>query len=156
MTGEVCPARNSSWSWSWPVAESSSLSSAAVVHASPSRSCACSGVSESSGAMVAPPAVRVKWMYSTGAPSGPRRSSPRKSPAMPTGRNSGVGVRPMRSSISSSSSSGARPGRSHLLMTVMTGMPRWRQTWKSLRVCGSRPLAASMSMTAASTAVSTR
>ncbi len=35
---------------------------------------------------------------------------------MPTGTNSGVGVRPMRSVISSSSSSGARPGRSHLLI----------------------------------------
>jgi len=75
---------------------------------------------------------------------------------MPTGHSRGVGLKPMRVSISSISSSGVCPGRSHLLMTVITGMPRCRHTWNSFSVCGSRPFAASMSITAASTAVSTR
>ena len=39
-------------------------------------------------------------------------------------------------------------GRSSLLMKVTIGMPRIRQTWKSLMVCGSTPLALSISMTA--------
>jgi hypothetical protein len=49
-----------------------------------------------------------------------------------------------------------RVGRSHLFMNVKMGTPRRRQTSKSLRVCVSTPLAASMTMRAASTAVSTR
>ena len=75
---------------------------------------------------------------------------------MPTGQVSGVGVRPVRSAISSISASASLPGRSHLLTTVMIGMPRCRQTANSFIVCVSRPLAASTSITAASTAVSTR
>ena len=75
---------------------------------------------------------------------------------MPTGHVSGVGTRPVRAWISSISASGSRPGRSHLLMTVMIGTPRWRQTSNSFIVCGSRPFAASMSITALSTADSTR
>ena len=106
----------------------------------------------SSGAAVAPPAVRVKRMNIPDR----RSSTPWKSPAMPTGHVSGVVRRPMRSWISSINSRACRPGRSHLLMTVMIGMPRCLQTWNSFKVCGSRPLAASMSITAQSTAVSTR
>ena len=75
---------------------------------------------------------------------------------MPTGQVSGVGTRPVRSLTSSISSSASLPGRSHLFTTVITGMPRCRQTANSFIVCASRPLAASMSITAASTAVSTR
>jgi hypothetical protein len=75
---------------------------------------------------------------------------------MPTGQVSGVGVSPVRSAISSMSSRASLPGRSHLLTTVITGMPRCRQTANSFIVCASSPFAASMSMTAASTAVSTR
>ena len=85
-----------------------------------------------------------------------RSSTPWKSPAMPTGQVSGVGSRPVRSRISSMSCRASRPGRSHLLTTVMTGMPRCRQTSNSFIVCGSRPLAASSSITALSTAASTR
>ena len=44
-------------------------------------------------------------------------------------------------SISSSSSSGVAPGRSHLLMKVSTGRRRVRHTSNSFRVCGSMPLA---------------
>jgi hypothetical protein len=41
-------------------------------------------------------------------------------------------------------------------MKVMIGTSRRRQTSNSLRVCGSMPLAASITMTAESTAVSVR
>ena len=55
---------------------------------------------------VAPRAVRVKRVNSP-----VRRSiTPRKSPAMPTGHVTGVGRRPICSSISSSSSSGSQAG----------------------------------------------
>ena len=40
---------------------------------------------------------------------------------MPTGHVAGVGRSPICASISSSSSSGSRPGRSHLLRNVSTG-----------------------------------
>jgi hypothetical protein len=59
-TGVVTPSRNSDCSWSWPLASSSSTSSTACCHASPSRTSAASAESASSGAIVAPPAVRVK------------------------------------------------------------------------------------------------
>jgi hypothetical protein len=61
-----------------------------------------------------------------------------------------------RFSSSSSRAIGLRVGRSHLFMNVKMGTPRRRQTSKSLRVCVSMPLAASITMSAASTAVSTR
>ena len=60
------------------------------------------------------------------------------------------------SATSSSSSNGDRPSRSTLLTKVMIGTERSRQTSNSLRVCGSMPLAASITMTAESTAVSVR
>ncbi len=41
-------------------------------------------------------------------------------------------------------------------MNVKIGTPRWRQTSKSFRVCGSIPLAESITITTESTAVSTR
>ncbi len=100
----------------------------------------------------APPGVRVNAVNSPVL----RSISPRNSPATPTGQLSGVGRSRIRCSISSSSSSGSRPGRSHLLTKVMTGMCRLRQTSNSFRVCGSRPLAESSSMIAQSTASSTR
>ena len=49
-----------------------------------------------------------------------------------------------------------RPSRSTLLTNVMIGTERRRQTSKSFLVCGSMPLAASMTMIAESTAVSVR
>ena len=106
----------------------------------------------SSGAAVAPPAVRVNRMKFPVR----RSSTPLKSPAMPTGHVRGVGRSPIRAWISSISSRAWRPGRSHLLITVMIGIRRCLHTWNSFSVCGSRPFAASMSITAESTAVSTR
>ena len=85
-----------------------------------------------------------------------RSISPRKSPATPTGQFTGAGLSPIRCSISSSSSSGSRPGRSHLFTNVITGTARLRQTSNSFSVCGSSPLAESSNMTAPSTADSTR
>ena len=58
-TGVVKPLRNSSWSWSAPSEASSSASSTAAVQASPSRVAAAADSIRSSGARVAPPAVRV-------------------------------------------------------------------------------------------------
>ena len=58
-TGVVTPSRNSDCSWSCPLASSSSTSSTACCHASPSRASAASADRVSSGAIVAPPAVRV-------------------------------------------------------------------------------------------------
>ena len=48
--------------------------------------------------------------------------------ATPTGHVTGMGRSPIVCSTSSSSSSASRPGRSHLLMKVITGMLRWRHT----------------------------
>src|SRR5665647_1083502 len=68
----------------------------------------------------------------------------------------GAGCSPVRWWISSMRSRASLPGRSHLLMTVMIGILRCLQTSKSFIVWASRPLAASTSITAASTADSTR
>ena len=59
-------------------------------------------------------------------------------------------------SISSSSSSGARPSRSSLLMKVMIGVSRSRHTSMSLMVRSSTPLAQSITISAESTAVRVR
>ena len=59
-------------------------------------------------------------------------------------------------SISSSSSIGARPSRSSLLMKVMIGVSRRRHTSMSLMVRSSTPLAQSITMSAESTAVRVR
>ncbi len=63
---------------------------------------------------------------------------------------------PRTFSSSSSRASGSRDGLSILFMKVKMGMPRILQTSKSLRVWLSMPLPASITMMAASTAVSTR
>ena len=104
------------------------------------------------GESEAPRSVRVKRMYSPLR----RSTTPRRSPAMPTGQVTGVGRRPIWASISSRSSSGSRPGRSYLLRNVSTGSRRARQTSNSLSVWDSMPLAVSSTMTTASTPASTR
>ncbi len=151
-TGVHTPARKASMSRTAPISSSSSSSSRAVRQASPSSRAARSAGTRSSIARVAPPGVRRNRVN---APSA-RPMRPRKSPAAPTGQVSGAGRSPMRCSTSSSSSSGSRPGRSHLLTNVITGMRRCRHTSNSLSVCASRPFAESSSMTAPSTAASTR
>ena len=90
MTGVVSPARKRSWSWSASSSVSSSCSSTASAHGGASTSSTSSGPIRRSGARVAPPAVRV---YFTNSPVR-RSSTPRKSPASPTGQVSGVGPQP--------------------------------------------------------------
>ena len=75
---------------------------------------------------------------------------------MPSGQVTGAQVILSTSSISASSSKGSRTSRSSLFTKVMIGVLRRRQTLSSLIVCASTPLAASITITAASTAVSTR
>ena len=74
----------------------------------------------------------------------------------PTGQVMGTQGMPSSRSISSRMSSGSRTSRSILLTKVMMGVSRWRQTSIRRRVCASTPLAASITISAESTAVSTR
>ena len=75
---------------------------------------------------------------------------------MPTGQVKGTTVMPSSRSISSIRSSGDCTSRSILLTKVKMGVLRARQTCSKRRVWGSTPLPASITMSAASTAVSTR
>ena len=75
---------------------------------------------------------------------------------MPIGQVSTVRSSASPDEISSSSASGSCPSRSILLMKVMIGISRRRQTSNSLRVWLSIPFAASITITAASTALSVR
>ena len=75
---------------------------------------------------------------------------------MPIGQLAGQTSICRACSISSIRSKGSRASRSILLTKVTMGMSRRRQTSNSLRVWVSMPLAASITMTALSTAVSTR
>jgi hypothetical protein len=75
---------------------------------------------------------------------------------MPTGQVKGTTSMPSSRSISSIRSSGSLTSRSILLTKVRIGVLRARQTCSRRRVCGSTPLAASITISAASTAVSTR
>ena len=86
----------------------------------------------------------------------PRSYTPLKFLPIPIGHVNGTAVMPSARSISSSRSSGSRTSRSILLTNVMIGVPRARQTSSSRSVCASTPLAASITISAASTAVSTR
>ena len=75
---------------------------------------------------------------------------------MPIGHVTGAHWICSTDSISSSSSIGERPSRSSLLMNVMMGVSRRRHTSISLIVRSSTPFAQSITMSAESTAVSTR
>ena len=86
----------------------------------------------------------------------PMSNTPLKFFPLPIGHVNGTAVIPSARSISSNRSSGSRTSRSILLTNVMIGVPRARQTSSSRSVCASTPLAASITINAASTAVSTR
>ncbi len=75
---------------------------------------------------------------------------------MPTGQLTGIASRSSTLERWSRISSGSMPGRSYLLTNVSSGILRARATSNSRSVCGSTPFAASISITAASTADSTR
>ena len=81
---------------------------------------------------------------------------PMKSRPRPIGQVIGAASSASVFSISSIKSKGSRLSRSILLMKVMIGMSRSRHTSNSLRVRGSMPRAASITITAESTAVSVR
>ena len=85
-----------------------------------------------------------------------RSSTPWKIPPMPTGHDIGATSSASASATSSSVSNTLRPSRSTLFTKVMIGTERIRQTSNSFLVCGSIPLAASITMIAESTAVSVR
>ncbi len=75
---------------------------------------------------------------------------------MPIGQDMGVHSICSFSSMSARRSRGSRPSRSSLLIKVITGVLRIRQTSISFSVCASTPLAQSITISAESTAVSTR
>jgi len=79
-----------------------------------------------------------------------------KALALADGPGQGAQGMPRVASISSSRSRGSRTSRSSLLMKVRMGVLRARQTSIRRRVWASTPLAASITIRAASTAVSTR
>ena len=79
-----------------------------------------------------------------------------KSRPTPMGQEAGVTSMARFSWISEMISKVSRLSRSILLQKVRMGRSRRRQTSKSLRVWLSTPLAPSITMTAASTAVSVR
>src|SRR6185437_13827155 len=85
-----------------------------------------------------------------------RSNTPRKRLPIPSGHVIGAQSIDSTDSISSSSASGSRTSRSSLFTNVMIGVLRRRHTSSSLIVCASTPFAASITITAASTAVSTR
>mmetsp|Transcript_5583 Transcript_5583/g.10557 ORF Transcript_5583/g.10557 Transcript_5583/m.10557 type:complete len:206 (-) Transcript_5583:504-1121(-) len=85
-----------------------------------------------------------------------RSRTPWNSAPSPMGHTTGKHVSPNSFSIWSMSSRGSRLGRSSLLQKVKMGSLERRQTSRSLRVCGSSPLAASMRHTALSQAAKVR
>ena len=82
--------------------------------------------------------------------------TPRKVSPLPIGQFTAYVGSENSASIWSRSSSGSRLGRSILLQKVKIGKPFNRHTSNSLRVCGSRPFALSMSITALSAAETVR
>ena len=85
-----------------------------------------------------------------------RSNTPRKFRPQPIGQFMGYVPIPNTVSISSMSSKGSRISRSSLFTKVKMGMPRRAHTLKSFSVCASTPLAPSITMTAASAAMSVR
>ena len=139
----------------WPAPSSMascSPTSAKVESSSLARTAGSSSEATLTGARYAPPGTRSKrWTCLDRRSKTPRNEGP-----LPSGQTTGDAWIPSTASSSSRSAIGLRVGRSNLFMNVKIGMPRRRQTSKSLRVWASTPLAASITMRTASTAVSTR
>ncbi len=153
--GVTSPARKSSTLHSSPASATNSSSSKNSSSTSGSTWSFRVGSSRSritSGASSVPPTTRwnrcTRWVE--------RSNTPRKRSPEPMGQFIGTVRMSKVLAISSSSSSGSRAGRSHLLTKVSTGRRRRRHTSNRRRVRGSTPLAPSMSMTAESTADSVR
>ena len=153
-TGVCLPARNCARSKAGAASLISSISPLACSKAEPKRR-PISGLDRPS--MKSSLSERRSWpARNTRMRSRRMSNTPPKALPMPTGHENGTASMPRCPSISDSSSSGSRTSRSILLMKVMMGVLRARQTCSSRMVCGSTPLAASITMSAASTAVSTR
>ena len=148
------PSRKASSSNAGAAAPSSSISPCDWPQPMPKRS-ALAGLSRSVMTSSSPPArsspganTRICFLR--------RSTTPPNSLPMPTGHVNGTTLMPSSRSISSIRASGSCTSRSILLTNVRMGVLRARQTCNSRRVCGSTPLAASITISAASTAVSTR
>ena len=153
-TGVCLPARKASRSNLGEAPVASSMLSSAVSHSLPKRFCRAAGsvrgmASKSCGRRSDPDSNTVMvWVR--------KLMMPAKVLPWPTGQVMGTQGMPSSRSTSSRMSSGSRTSRSILLMKVMMGVLRWRQTSIRRRVCDSTPLAASITISAESTAVSTR
>ena len=154
-TGDTSPRSIAAWSNAAPAPSSSSRPSMNSRYVPSSTSArmrsSCTPATET-GARFAPCSVRSNTCNSFVS----RSYTPRNVSPLPSGQLIGYAPMPSTFSSSSSSSSGSRLGRSILLTKVKSGMRRARQIANSLRVCGSTPLAASISITALSAASSVR
>src|SRR6185437_941338 len=153
-TGVWPPSRNDSRSNAWEAPCSSSISPFAWTNASPKRASfpglARPATISSSSTRRSSPGRKTRMRSARMSKTPPKRLP------MPTGQVKGtVGIRSTRS-ISSRRASGSRVSRSILLMKVMIGVSRARQTSSRRMVCASTPFTPSITMSAASTAVSTR
>ena len=153
-TGDCLPAKNASRLNSGMAFRIKSTSVSASFRSEPSRSCRA-------GSCIS---IRVSELSETrSSPALKRRIfdlamsiTPAKDLPMPTGQVNGTTSIPRAFSISSINSRGRLTSRSILLMKVMSGVLRARHTSRRRKVCDSTPLAASITMSAESTAVSTR
>ena len=149
-TGVVAPARNAS-SWSCAVSQQLDL----VLRPAPASPRGPPRPRRRRGAPRGDGRAAGGAGEAASSPSA-RSSTPAKSPAMPTGQVSGVGVRPVRVVDLVHQLQGVQARAVPLVDHGDDREPRRRQTSNSFIVWASRPLAASTSMTAASTAASTR
>ena len=149
-TGVKCPSRNDAMSKRLHASRTRSNSPWIAVASRLGLSAATSGIVISSlpGKPVSPSSRRT---FPVSTSIVPTKSRPR-----PIGQVIGALSSASVFSISSSRSNGSRLSRSILLMKVTIGISRSRQTSNSLRVRASMPFAASITMTAESTAVSVR
>ena len=153
-TGVCLPAKKAAWSQAGDAPVASSMLSTALVHSWPKRCCSASGCDR---AMASKSCGRRSLPLSNTVMAWVRRlMMPPNSLPWPTGQVMGTQGMPSSRSISSKMSSGSRTSRSILLTKVMMGVLRWRHTSIRRRVWASTPLAASITISAASTAVSTR
>ena len=153
-TGDWRPAKNSFRSKAGMAFLTKSTSAKASSNASPKRSFRDGSsrariVLESSVTRSSPALKRRIWWLMISI-------TPAKDLPIPTGQVKGTTDMPKAVSISSIRSRGLLTSRSILLMNVTNGVCRARHTSIKRRVCGSTPLAASITIRAESTAVNTR
>ena len=153
-TGVCLPAKKAAWSHAGEAPVANSILSNALVHSWPKRLAKTSAsfnrtASKSWGRRSLPLSNTVMACVR-------KLMMPPKALPWPTGQVMGTQGIPSSRSISSKISKGSRTSRSILLTKVMMGVSRCRHTSIKRRVCDSTPLAASITINAASTAVRTR